>query len=588
MMFLEKDEMYSNSTRDENIVWTISKDYDIAPLTELVEKTGIESLDRYRMAILGMIYRLPDHLRILAYCVKKKIATQKQPIFSELMILTMEEMISSRLGDEYAGFADMQRKVLTDVAVFYDKMRKRGDVSHEIRYTYYAYIKGSVPKTNARTIKLLDDILLFEGLDPIRYTTNLDKLLQKHFHFQKSAEIELTDPKMEDPIEKKKDKDLNKAQHIHLDRLELDEQVTSAEFSQVDIGKMIELMKEDQAESPMDLMPADEKRIYRRIIENYGPPTVTGQKLAELEKRLSVGIHLGEHIHITDRFMQIEGYKKQMLFDQMQENIDHFDYMNRIYRRNITRLVERLTRAIVADTDHSPNRLDNGMIMPERIWRRKILGDSKVFYKNFRDTRGEFAVDILLDASGSQIERQSLVAAQGYIIAEALTQVGISCRVSSFNNLFDYMILKIYRDYRDGRSKNRQIFSYQAEGSNRDGMALAVVGDHLITREEEHKILIVLSDGKPNDERVGGIFNTFSSGTKAYVGEFAVKDTAHQVRLLRAKGIAVLGVFTGLDEDLAAEQRIFGKDFAYISKIERFSDVVGTYLKRQISNILDS
>ena len=51
---------------------------------------------------------------------------------------------------------------------------------------------------------------------------------------------------------------------------------------------------------------------------------------------------------------------------------------------------------------------------------------------------------------------------------------------------------------------------------------------------------------------------------------------------MRGMGISVLGVFAGKEADLAAEKKIFGKDFAYIRDIANFSNVVGEYLKRQL------
>ena len=47
-----------------------------------------------------------------------------------------------------------------------------------------------------------------------------------------------------------------------------------------------------------------------------------------------------------------------------------------------------------------------------------------------------------------------------------------------------------------------------------------------------------------------------------YCLEYAVKDTATEIRKLKNRKIAVLGVFAGEEEDLQAEKRIFGKDFA--------------------------
>lgn len=46
----------------------------------------------------------------------------------------------------------------------------------------------------------------------------------------------------------------------------------------------------------------------------------------------------------------------------------------------------------------------------------------------------------------------------------------------------------------------------------------------------------------------------------------------------------MLGVFAGEEQDLQAERRIFGRDFAYIRNIMNFSGVVGLYLKRQLDD----
>ena len=59
-----------------------------------------------------------------------------------------------------------------------------------------------------------------------------------------------------------------------------------------------------------------------------------------------------------------------------------------------------------------------------------------------------------------------------------------------------------------------------------------------------------------------------------------MRDTAYEVRKLRGEGVYVLGVFAGKEKDLAAEKKIFGKDFAYIREIANFSRVTGRYLRR--------
>ena len=163
------------------------------------------------------------------------------------------------------------------------------------------------------------------------------------------------------------------------------------------------------------------------------------------------------------------------------------------------------------------------------------------------------------------------------MISEALSNVKIPHRIMSFCTFWDYTVMQRFRDYDSPRSENKKVLEYTTSSNNRDGLAIRAAGDSLLAREEENKILIVLSDGRPNDVIVN---RPGSRNPAAYSGEYAVKDTAFEVRSLRGSGVSVLGVFTGKEQDLAAEKRIFGKDFAYIRDIRNFSRVVSSYLQK--------
>ena len=91
--------------------------------------------------------------------------------------------------------------------------------------------------------------------------------------------------------------------------------------------------------------------------------------------------------------------------------------------------------------------------------------------------------------------------------------------------------------------------------------------------------MIVLSDGRPYDVVIN---RPNAKNPKPYEGAYAIFDTAEQIRRLRSEGVSVLGVFAGEEKDLAAEKKIFGKDFAYIRNISDFSRIVGRYLTKQL------
>ena len=267
------------------------------------------------------------------------------------------------------------------------------------------------------------------------------------------------------------------------------------------------------------------------------------------------------------------------LMERPEKNKAYYGNNHWIIKRNISVLAESLKRAFIIRKDDFVSRSDAGQLVPERLWKIGRTDDDKLFNRKKRSEDSEFVIDVLIDSSGSQAGRQAQVAAQGYIISEALSQAGIPHRVTGYCAFWGYTVLQRFRDYEDPRETNERIFQFRAYANNRDGLTLKTVCSSLMERPEKNKILIVLSDGKPCDM---SIQRPGTRQPKIYDGEKAVKDTAYEVRRARNQGIFVIGIFVGNEEELSVEKRIYGKDFAYIRNISNFSRMVGTFLRRQI------
>jgi nitric oxide reductase activation protein len=140
----------------------------------------------------------------------------------------------------------------------------------------------------------------------------------------------------------------------------------------------------------------------------------------------------------------------------------------------------------------------------------------------------------------------------------------------------DHTVLRRFRDYDDGAEADIRILDYHASSNNRDGLALAAAGTDLLRRREEHKIVIVFSDGLPNDMVAG---RQRPGMPKKYVGDTAVKDTCFQVRKLIRQGAHVIGVFLGEDDELENERMIYGASFLRIRRAEDFGGTAGRRLR---------
>lgn len=580
----ESEERYSN------IVWTISENYSIDPDFTLLKFTGDRKSDLYNNTILGGIYKYFDYNMIHSYINKIRFEISDPKPFYQIIILLLEEIVINKIEINRPVIIklknDIQKKIVNDY--FFNKSK---DLSDEIKFAYYSRKIGKSPAVNSKVYKIVKEIDKGRNLNTtIELIEFLSKIFQDYFHFESFFDNENTidDEEKVDDID-----DGNKTADSPNSYLydELQEEYVSAEFnpnsSKIDPKEGYEL---EDIKINYNINPELYNKLMNKIEQYYGSSIVSSDELRKLEKNICTGLHKGCHIHITDgnfKLTQINNYRVKYVKKQKEKNMIDFNDNYRVYNRNISKLKDIIQRTILRDTEYSKSVSDNGMLRGDKIWKIKYLNNLKVFEKEVKEEIGDFVVDILLDSSGSQMERQSRVASQGYVISQALSLININNRVLSFNNFLDFTIIRRFRDYNDPIIKNKNIFEYYATGSNRDGLAIRAVVESLDKRQEEHKILIILSDGKPNDVKVTKTSSVSFSKDAEYKGIKAVKDTAHEVRKARMKGIAVLGVFTGEEEDLAAEKLIYGKDFAYIHSIDRFSEIVGLFLKRQINNMIN-
>ena len=335
-------------------------------------------------------------------------------------------------------------------------------------------------------------------------------------------------------------------------------------------------------------MTAEELRSF--MAEKYGKSLYDLRQTAEIERRLCTGNHTNCHLHFTKGEPApghirngFEALQKERETAQIERNRRYYqEHLAQNYTA-VRKLTEKIQNSVLLHLQPSPVKANAGTLNGGKVWRAVELGDEKVFIRDEQGNMGDLSVDILLDASTSQKRRQEIVSNQGFIIAEALLNCGVPCRVSAFCSMTGYTILRIYREYHEQRGANSRIFDYVSNGCNRDGLAIRAMHDLMNRTGYEHKILIILSDVKPNDIR--RIQSRDGSEPIPYEEGAGVTDTAYEVRRARADGISVICAFTGDDEDLPSAKLVYGRDFATIRSLDRLADSIGLLLQNQIRNL---
>ena len=328
----------------------------------------------------------------------------------------------------------------------------------------------------------------------------------------------------------------------------------------------------------------------REFLETkFGKAILPAERVIQLEKQLCTGNHRFTHLFYTKgEVVELSGIYSTFELHQRRRQAEVIANNRRYYKKNllqnrllISRLSTNIMNSILLHMQPTQVKANAGALNPAFAWRAAKLGDEKVFTRMENENAGDVSVDILLDASHSQVNRADKISSQAYILSEALSRCHVPCRVMSFCSMSGFTVMRLFNDY-SSEGDNSRIFDYYAEGCNRDGLAIRAAGELLSHTPYEHKMLIVLSDVKPldiakirKDERDIGV---------SYDGIRALRDTAYEVRHLRSEGVSVICVFTGEDVDLPSAKMVYGQDFVRIRDFSLFADTVGKLIIDQMKH----
>ena len=322
----------------------------------------------------------------------------------------------------------------------------------------------------------------------------------------------------------------------------------------------------------------------------FGKSIYPPERIMQLEKQLCSGNHKFTHLFYTaGEISELRGIYNTFEMHQRKRQQEvvagNRAYFQKNLRQNRLHVQQDRIHDIggeLCDQQPAERKANSGALDPALAWRADRLGDEKVFKRIENANAGDMSVDILLDASHSQINRTAKISSQAYIIAEALARCRVPCRVMSFCSMSGFTILRLFNDY-SASGDNNSIFDYYAEGCNRDGLAIRAAGNLVKQAPYEHKMLIVLSDVKPLDAAAKIRKNERDIGVP-YDTVWALTDTAHEVRRLRTDGISVICIFTGEDDNLPSAKIVYGQDFVRIRDFSYFADTVGKLIIDQMKN----
>lgn len=282
---------------------------------------------------------------------------------------------------------------------------------------------------------------------------------------------------------------------------------------------------------------------------------LTSSRITEIQTIDMNSTHKGLSVYVK-RFITVTAANKALYHDKMQ---GLFGYSKRLQKQMKDALRD----------------LKEGSIMHHRSFGNRFEAKEAYrldqrCYANKKQPQDlpDMAISILVDHSGSMSgPRLNAAMKASMLLHDFATGMKIPVHVAGHNTTVGGINYFIYTDFDTVGDKDKYRLAKMSSGScNRDGMAIEVAANLLSKREEDVKILIVISDGQPNDS--------------GYGGESAQKDISSIIKKYQRKGIQTFGAAIGDDKDRI--KQIYGDGFLDITDLSLLPKTMVALVKKRI------
>jgi len=200
----------------------------------------------------------------------------------------------------------------------------------------------------------------------------------------------------------------------------------------------------------------------------------------------------------------------------------------------------------------------SGLIYGKRLNSRSLMNkDGKYFYNNkLPEDSLDIAIGLLIDKSGSMCSNDRITHARAasIILYDFATSIDVPICVYGHTETFRDVELFSYCEFDSYDNKDKfRLMDMSARDNNRDGAAIRYVAEHLLKRSEQHKILILISDGQP--------------AAKGYYGTEAEADLRGIKLKYERKGIHMFNASIGDDKENL--ERIYKSGFLDVTDLNK-------------------
>lgn len=608
--------------RAENLVWTAAGDYAFTP--DFLSFTEDGRADLYMNLVIGLAHKWLG--RPTEALLEEVSESRRAAILSDTLWLGIESYVYARELPSRPALAALRLEHAEAYFARLQNLNRQQWMAENKRLLdqqtiRWSRVLGRKMRVYAPDRKALAAALeLDPALSADEVAATLRAILTRFFAYRGEAEVKPVHIRL-NAVEAWVLQHVFRTEHQHTDTLMMKNTYAANASAATQVA----------SDAKHGGAGATGERAY--ITACFGRSLYTDEVLQQLEARLCVGGHRGCHVYVTDgkeiENMNPETAKvRQDSAQQELANRRFFESEGELARSLVRRLSARLELTLSDLRENVAVHAPMGRLDPVRAWRMPIVHDPDVFEKQRPEREMPLDVTLLLDASASRMQMQEQLAAEAWILAEALKNCHVPAAVWNFRSLRGYTVLEKMKDFseRDGA----HLFHFYAAGWNRDGLGLRLAAEELLhgsrrnfaaearstgmpadgaleaqkaTMSAGHSdvrnysmpgaggspgnrkhILIVLTDASPDDSTRLSSCEKYPFGA-AYEGRPAVDDAADAIAEMRAQGILVYGLFLGRTENLENLSLMYGHHQVRIHDIGQLARAAGEIFTKAVEEL---
>lgn len=194
--------------------------------------------------------------------------------------------------------------------------------------------------------------------------------------------------------------------------------------------------------------------------------------------------------------------------------------------------------------------------------------NGKIFKRNVLPESKDIAISVLIDESGSMAGTRIEKALEMAIVIESFCRgLNIPLSIVGHSDIGPVRLNNYIRFEDESKNRKYNLAYMRAGGCNRDGFALGYCIKNLLERDEENKLMIIISDGRPNSNN--------------YSGSEAEADLRNIKKTFEKKGGRLIATAIGEDKDTI--KRIYGNSFLDITDINnlpiKMASIISKYVQ---------